>query len=168
MDEARFGLQTIRRRRITRRGVKPIGLYQHDYANFYLYGAVAPRSGEAFLATHRALNAATFQTFLDDFAAAYPDRFHIMLLDNAQAHKAKALVIPANIALLFQPPFAPELNPVERVWLALKAALAWFRCTDLYTLQERLATLLNDWSDATFQSLCAYPFLLDAINALSS
>ncbi len=36
MDESRFGLQTLRRRRITLRGVKPIGRYQHEFANFYV------------------------------------------------------------------------------------------------------------------------------------
>ncbi len=41
-DESRFGLQPIRRRRITARCVEPIGRYQHRFENFYLYGLVAP------------------------------------------------------------------------------------------------------------------------------
>ena len=48
MDESRFGLQTVRRRRLTLRGIKPVGRYQHEYQNFYVYGAVAPRTGDGF------------------------------------------------------------------------------------------------------------------------
>ena len=30
------------------------------------------------------------------------------------------LAVPANVSLVFLPPYAPELNPVERVWLYLR------------------------------------------------
>jgi hypothetical protein len=38
-DESRFGLLTVRRRRLTARGVQPMGLVQHTFAWFYVYGA---------------------------------------------------------------------------------------------------------------------------------
>jgi hypothetical protein len=168
MDEARFGLQTIQRRRITLRGVKPIGRYQHEFANFYVFGAVAPRTGAGWFAAHLALNGDEFQSFLDTFAAEQPDSFHILMLDNAKAHQAKTLCLPDNVALLFQPPYAPEVNPAERVWLALKDDLAWALWDDLVRLQDQVAALVEGWDDKTLQSLIAYPFLLDAINALPS
>jgi transposase len=43
-----------------------------------------------------------------------------MVLDQAGWHGSRALVVPSNITLLPLPPYAPELNPVERVWLYLK------------------------------------------------
>ena len=124
MDESRFGLQTVQRRRLTARGVKPIGRYQHDFANFYVYGAVAPRTGDGYFEAHAAFNAATFQGFLTDFGAARPATFNVLLMDNARVHHAADLTLPPNVALLFQPPYAPELNPAERVWLAVKDDLA--------------------------------------------
>jgi len=47
-DETRFGLKTIQRRRLTLKGIKPIGRMQWQYKTFYLYGVVEPQSGESF------------------------------------------------------------------------------------------------------------------------
>jgi hypothetical protein len=46
--ETRIGLKTIERKKITARGVKPIGLVQGNFKAYYLYGAVAPQTGENF------------------------------------------------------------------------------------------------------------------------
>ncbi len=167
MDESRIGLQTIRRRRITARGTQPVGIYQHAYRNFYLYGAIAPRTGDAYFVGVPTLSAAHFQVFLDRFAAARPHTLNILLVDNSRTHTAAALCIPPNIILLFQPPYAPELNPAERVWRTLKDALAWQCFADLAALQARVVTIVEAWAAELLQSLTAYPFILDAINALS-
>jgi hypothetical protein len=37
-DETRIGLKTIERKKITARGVKPIGLVQWSFKAYYLYG----------------------------------------------------------------------------------------------------------------------------------
>ncbi len=47
-DETRFGLKTIQRRRLTLKGIKPVGKVQWQYKTFYLYGVVEPKSGESF------------------------------------------------------------------------------------------------------------------------
>ena len=167
MDESRFGLHTIRRRRLTLRGIKPIGRYQHDFENFYVYGVVASRTGDGYFQARLTLNAPQFQAFLDDFAAARPTTFNILIVDNARAHHASTLKLPANLALLFQPAYAPELNPCERVWLALKDGLAWCRFDDLFALQDRLADRVQNFDPSAFHSLIAFPFLLRAIHTLS-
>ena len=43
-----------------------------------------------------------------------------MVLDQAGWHGAKALAVPANVTLVPLPPYSPELNPAERVWLFLR------------------------------------------------
>ena len=43
-----------------------------------------------------------------------------MVLDNGAFHKAKALKIPDNVALLFLPTDSPELNLTENIWGILK------------------------------------------------
>jgi len=59
--------------------------------------------------------------FLDRFAKTIRDDEHVaMVLDQAGWHGANALRVPDNITLLPLPPYSPELNPVERVWLFLK------------------------------------------------
>jgi hypothetical protein len=47
-EESRFGLLTVRRRRLTACGVQPVGPTQHVCAWFYVDGAVAPTTGDSF------------------------------------------------------------------------------------------------------------------------
>ena len=98
----------------------------------------------------------------------YADRFHIILLDNAGSHHAKALVLPANVVLLHLPPYAPELNPCERVWQAIKAKLAWLNFADLVLLQDAVAAQFVEYDDAAFAALVAYPFLCEAARSLAA
>jgi len=46
--ETRIGLKTRERKKITARDIKPIGLVQWNFKAYYLYGAVAPQTGESF------------------------------------------------------------------------------------------------------------------------
>lgn len=168
MDESRFGLQTVRRRRITLRGVKPIGRYQHAFANFYVYGAVAPRTGDGYFEAHATLDSSTFQAFVEAFAAEHADSFNVLIVDNAQAHRAHDLTLPGNVGLLFQPPYAPELNPTERVWLAVKDGLAWHCFDDLLALQAVLTERIEALDPDTLRSLIAYPYLVKTLHALAA
>ncbi len=96
-----------------------------------------------------------------------PHTLNVLLVDNSRCHTTKDLVLPANVVLVFQPPYAPELNPAERVWQALKDVLAWHCFTDLAALQARVIELVQAWDAELLRSLTAYPCIMDAINALS-
>jgi transposase len=165
-DESRFGLLTIRRRRLTARGVQPIGAVQHDFEWFYVYGAVEPTTGDRFFLELPYLNAEMFQLFLDAFAQAFPDSLNILVLDNSGAHTAQRLTLPTNVRLVFLPPYGPELNPIERVWRDLKDDVAWQQFADLNAQQEYLGHLLQAYEAATLQSLSSYAYLVEAIHAL--
>ncbi len=168
MDETRLGLHTVRRRRITLRGVKPVGIHQQRFENLYVYGAIAPASGESLFALAKTMNGEKFQIFLHQFAEAHAETLNVVLLDNSRTHMAKTLVVPTNVVLLFQEPYAPELNPAERVWRALKDELAWERWTCLADLQDRLLELIGDWTDEMLQSLTSYPYIMAALSAHST
>ena len=165
-DESRLGLQTIRRRRITARGTKPVGTLQQRFSNFYLYGAIAPASGDGYFWGMPKFNADLFQLFLDEFAKARPHTLNVLLLDNSRCHTAQDLRLPENVILLFQEPYAPELNPAERVWEHLKTALAWRCFATLEELQAEIVRLVTDYDAATLHSLTAYPYIMHAINAV--
>jgi transposase len=61
------------------------------------------------------------QAFVDRFADTLPTHVHAaLLLDGAGWHIAGDLAVPANVSLVFLPPYAPELNPVERIRLYLR------------------------------------------------
>ena len=167
MDESLFGLRTVQRRRLTLRGVKPVGELQIERQYFYVYGTVAPRTGEGFFEARRSMKKAEFVSFIDAFAAAYPDRLNVMLVDNARSHHPKALELPPNVLLLYLPPYAPELSPIERVWLAIKNCLAWRNFDTIAALNDHLDLLVTAFDDQQLRSLTAYPFIFDAINELA-
>lgn len=99
-------------------------------------------------------------------AAQYPDSRTLLVLDNGTFHKATQLRLPANIVLLFLPPYSPELNPLERVWQHLKAQLAGTLVPSLRKLRNRVATLLQSYVPSQLQSLTGYPYFKQAVNGL--
>lgn len=119
-DESRFGLKTLCSRVITLIGVKPVAPVQWLRDNFWLYGAVAPATGEHFFYEFSHLDTVCFQRFVDQFAAAFPDSLNLLHLDQAGCHTAAELVWPENVILLFQPAHSPELNPMKRLWQDIK------------------------------------------------
>jgi transposase len=165
-DESRFGLLTVRRRRLTACGVQPVGLIQHVFDWCYVYGAVAPTTGERFFLELPYLNADMFQLFIDAFAQAFPDSLNILLLDNSGAHTAQGLHWPAHVQYVRLPPYCPELSPIERVWRDVKDDIAWRQFPDLDTQQHEVGDLLRAYEATTLQSLTGSAYLLEAINAL--
>jgi transposase len=124
-DDSRFGLLTIRRQRLTARGVQPVGAVQQVFEWYYVYGAVEPTTGARFFLELPYLNTEMFQLFGDAFAHAFPDSLNSLVLDNSGAHTSSQLTLPENVRLLFLPPYCPELHPIERVWRDLQDAMAW-------------------------------------------
>lgn len=80
----------------------------------------------------------------------------------------KDLIVPENVILLFQPPYCPELNPVERLWEHLKADLKWASFKALAQLQTRIDQLLAELTPEVVASLTGYPFILNALSALNT
>jgi transposase len=165
-DESRFGLLTVRRRRLTASGAQPVGPVQHVFDWFYVYGAVAPATGERFFLELPYLNAETFQLFINAFAEAFPESLNILLLDNSGAHTAQRLRWPENVRAVWLPPYCPELNPIERVWRDVKDDLAWEQFADLTAQLHYVGDLLQAYDAPTLQALTGYRYLIDAINAL--
>jgi transposase len=165
-DESRFGVLTVRRRRLTACGGQPVGLIQHVFEWLPVYGAVAPTTGERFLLALPYLNADMLDLFIEAFAQAFPDSLNILLLDNRGAHTAQGLHWPAHVRYVRLPPSCPELSPIERVWRDVKEDVAWRQFPDLDTQHNELGDLLRAYDTTTLQSLTGYAYLLEAINAL--
>lgn len=163
-DETRLGLKTIQRRKITAKGVKPIGQLQWERKAFYLYGVVAPRSGESFFWEFSHLDSACFEAFLQLLSQQYPKSLNILQVDRCTAHRAKQLHIPENIILLFQPAQCPELNPIERLWQSLKDKLAWGIYEDLDQLRSQVAQVLQGFCQETIASLTGWSYILESLH----
>lgn len=156
MDESRFGLLSVARRCLTRRGVKPIVPYQHRFKNFYLFGAYAPGSGDHFTLEMPYCNADGFQQWMDAFSKHQPGEFKLVVLDNGAFHKAAVLRVPANIALVFLPPYSPELNPAEMMWRYIKDRLGNLVFESLHQLSDKVVELVQSLSADLIQSITGW------------
>ena len=95
-DETRIGLKTIERKKITARGVKPIGKVQWNVNAYYLYGAIAPETGENFWLEFSHLDSQCFQKFLNKLSQEDPDNLNVVQLDNGKFYHSYQLKIPSG------------------------------------------------------------------------
>ena len=133
-----------------------------------LYGAVEPATGESFFLQFSHVDTECFQMFLEEFSKAYPDSLNIIQVDNGRFHTSKKLVVPENIILLFQPPYCPELNPIEHLWQYLKADLRWASFKTLEQLQAKVEELLMQLTPEIIASVTGYPFILNALSVINA
>lgn len=139
------------------------------YEYYWLYGAVEPATGESFFLEMPWLNGDGFAVFLRELSRAYPGSLNVVVVDNAGAHTARHVVVPENVVLLALPPYSPELNPVERLWLDLKRHIdVTVRAVreDLTALRDHVAERLCAYTPTQMQSLIGYGYLVNAVNAL--
>jgi transposase len=104
-------------------------------------------------------NGDTFQIFINQFAAQNPNEFKIILLDNGRFHKAKDLIIPQNVVLLFLPPYSPELNPAEKIWWKMKREFSGKLNNSLDDVSDFIKEQVNKLSKSVVKSICAFDYL---------
>jgi transposase len=145
-DEARFGLQPVLKRCWARRGQRPVAVINPRYGWTWSYGAVNMQTGESFFLLLPALTKPCVEIFLREYVRAQglgKDKIACLLWDGAPAHRA-ALEVPEGVILLRLPPYAPELNPSERLWLPLREAVANRYFRELEEMEEVLLQEMRD------------------------
>ena len=118
-DEHRIGLKPILRRVWAPRGERPVARGHHRYKWFYVTAFVSPATGESFWYLSTGLGKALFEDTLALFAreaGAGHDRIIVLVLDGAGWHTAP-LTLPEGIRLVYLPPYTPELQPAETLWV---------------------------------------------------
>jgi transposase len=108
-------------------------------------------------------NAANFQVFLDEFYQQKPDEFKIMVLDNGAFHKAKELIIPENIGLIFLPPYSPELNPAENMWQNYKRKYTNKSYKDLDEVSDFITNHTKNITEDIVKSTCGFRYIFETI-----
>ena len=84
----------------------------------------------------------------------------MLTLDGAGWHTSGELDVPPDITLFRLPPYSPELNPVERIWLYLRERYLSHRLHRDY--DAVLDAAWSAWRQLTterLRSLCNYPWL---------
>jgi transposase len=148
------------RRRWVQPGQRRTVPYLGDHLRQNVIGAVAPQSGQLFSLIVDGVDGEVFQFFLDQMAQAVPKKEgvrQILILDNASWHKAAHLNWH-HFEPKFLPAYSPDLNPIERLWLRLKADWFWdFIARTPEELTNRLCTALKSFIDDSPKtaSICA-------------
>lgn len=62
-------------------------------------------------------NTDCMNAFIQELVKDFGSKKIILMLDSAGWHKSKDLLIPENITIVLIPPYSPELNLVERLWM---------------------------------------------------
>ena len=121
MDEARVGQKGRLCHRWWVRGRRPPGRCDRRFESAYIFAAVEPATGAEVALVLPEVSTAAMNLFLTEFAAGLPGDAHAALVrDGAGWHGSRGLVVPASVTLVPLPPYSPESNPVERVWLYLR------------------------------------------------
>ncbi len=101
-------------------GERPIALGHHRFEWLYVTAFVSPATGETFWYISNGVSKPFFEEMLKVFAreaGAGVHRTIVLVLDNAGWHTEAGLNVPEGIRLVFLPPYSPELQPAETLWV---------------------------------------------------
>jgi transposase len=127
---------------------------------------VAPAIGKICSLLFSSANTDAMNIFLQHVSQTFSDYFLVMQIDQAGWHQAKNLIIPENIRLIKQPPYSPEVNPVEHIWDDIREKYFQNRIFDsLDSVIEKLCDALNTLSldPDRITSMTFFPHLRVAI-----
>ena len=149
-----------------RRGERAPGTRQIGYQWAYIFSAVRPDTGDDVTLVMPSVNAKVMDLFLAHFADTLDQDAHaVMMCDGAGWHDERALTVPDNVTLALLPPYSPELNPVERVWLYLRALPIAPRPRRHRGHHRRLLPSMDrpHREPDRMRTLCAYPWIHKAV-----
>lgn len=124
-DESGFEGDPRPKRRWAKIGEKARVTKNGDHLRMNVTGMVCPRLGSFYAWQFNCTDTEIFQHFLDQANRDLPleRKRQVFILDNASWHKAKRLRW-GHFEPLFLPAYSPDLNPIEKLWLIVKAE--WF------------------------------------------
>jgi len=101
--------------------------YLGDHIRLNVIGAVCPGQGRFFSLVVDGVDTDVFQFYLDQMAQTIvpePGKRQLLVMDNASWHKARHLNWH-HFEPVYLPAYSPDFNPIERLWLRLKADWFW-------------------------------------------
>jgi len=156
-DESRFGTHSKVGHAWYKTGTRTRIKINIGYKNFYLYSAINPKSGDQFTLLLPSVNVLCMNIFLSAFIKQNPDKQILMIMDGAAWHQSKRLTKYQSLKTLIQPPYSPELNPVERLWQHIKDKTIKNKCfTSLETLEHAVIQCVKNITNEDIMSLCKY------------
>lgn len=161
-DEARFGVHSKLGHGWFKKGSRIPVKMKLGYKNFYIYGCASPINGKHFTFLLPHANTICMNFFLKQLSLEYESKKIILVIDGAGWHSSKALIVPQNIELVYLPPYSPELNPVERLWLYIKRSTIRnkiYRTID--DLEVKVCDFIQTLTETSVQSICSPDYLFN-------
>lgn len=165
-DEARFGRISEGARCWAFSGIRPLVGAQIVRQYTYAYAALSPMDGvmDSFILPDMYTD--TLSIFLGKVAERHEKEFIVMVLDGAPCHRSGTLVVPTNLRLVEQPPYSPELNPVEHLWEEMREK--WFANKTFASMSAVIKMLITslcslEQSPHRIQSLAGFNWILTSL-----
>lgn len=114
------------------------------------FGIVSRTNEFHFETTEERINSNFLIAFFDQFVATIEDPT-VVLLDNARMHKSKSFQEKAmewqekGLYMVYLPPYSPQLNIIERLWLELKQR--WLKPEDYDSFETLTKAFQNVLSE---------------------
>ena len=100
-----------------------------------ILGAMSTRGMIATMTIEEATDTDIFLAYLDHVLCPQLCPGDVVVMDNLSSHKVKGVrerIEAAGAALLYLPPYSPDLNPIEKAFSKVKSALkAWSKLKQL-------------------------------------
>lgn len=132
-DEARVGQKNGLVYQWARRGSRPRQPQDQRYASAYIFAAVCPARAEGAALVLPRADTEAMQAHLQEISRTVASGAHgVVVMDKASWHTTPALKVPANLSILYLPPYSPELNPQENIWQFLRQTYLSNRLFETY------------------------------------
>ena len=86
--------------------------------------------------------------------------------DGAPNHRCGDLAVPANITLLYLPPYSPELNPKENLWDEIREKIFKnYALKSIRAVRAKLkqAILYIERNPKLVQSITSFPYIVKSL-----
>jgi transposase len=137
------------------RGERVVGsVPQHDGQDVTVLAALGPQGLHAMMTVEGATEADVFRAYVKHVLGPTLAPDDIVVLDNLGAHKAvgiQQMLARRRIRLLYLPPYAPDLSPIEPCWSKVKTGLRTATARNREGLETALSQAL-----ATVTAVDAY------------
>lgn len=134
----------------TLKGVRPEVPAAGTNKKLCIYGAFNYRTGQTHYLVHPRKNAQQFAEFLSQLLEANPERFLVLVLDNATYHRTQEVLDflaahETRLLVVWLPKYSPELNLIEGLWGYLKrSALNNYFYGDLASLEQAVDDAIQE------------------------
>lgn len=115
-DEGRFGRISDPAHCWAPKGIRPL-VPTHIVREYtHVFSAVCPHDGHSCSLILPDADTDAMKIFLQECSEHFKNFPVIMVMDQAAWHRTSDIDGFENIRIIYQPPYSPELNPVEHLW----------------------------------------------------